>query len=247
MLSSFGSETAVLSSEDVRDALFGVLASLGERRKILAIPPDFTRYHSGAGELTEFAWQYFGQRLAGVLPAIGTHRPMTGGEIHTMFRPPPARGPVGTDGIRLAVLRPAPGRRPPRHRDARSHDRRRNPHHVRPHPGHLVSNARLANGSGNPGRSAGPIRPRAVRRQTRFLLAGAGEQMAGGGKLRFNLVDWPGGSPRSVRHGQLHQERAHWHGRLGRHRPQSLPGRRLWNGADHGPRRYTGPARAELA
>ena len=90
MLSSFGSETAVLSSEDVRDALFGALASLGERRKILAIPPDFTRYHSGAGELTEFTWQYFGQRLAGVLPAIGTHRPMTGGEIHTMFGHTPA-------------------------------------------------------------------------------------------------------------------------------------------------------------
>lgn len=91
MLASFGSETAVLSSEDVREALFGVLASLGERRKVLAIPPDFSRYHSGAGELTEFAWQYFGQRLAGVLPAIGTHRPMTGGEIHTMFgATPPA-------------------------------------------------------------------------------------------------------------------------------------------------------------
>ena len=91
MLASYGSETAVLSSEDVREALFGVLASLGERRKVLAIPPDFSRYHSGAGELTEFAWQYFGQRLAGVLPAIGTHRPMTGGEIHTMFgATPPA-------------------------------------------------------------------------------------------------------------------------------------------------------------
>jgi hypothetical protein len=91
MLASYGSETAVLSSEDVREALFGVLASLGERRKVLAIPPDFSRYHSGAGELTEFAWQYFGQRLAGVLPAIGTHRPMTGGEIHTLFgATPPA-------------------------------------------------------------------------------------------------------------------------------------------------------------
>src|ERR1039458_6151730 len=77
MLFSFGSETAVLSSEDLREALFGALASLGDRRKVLAIPPDFSRYHSGAGELTELIWQYFGERLGGVLPAIGTHRPMT--------------------------------------------------------------------------------------------------------------------------------------------------------------------------
>jgi hypothetical protein len=90
MLSCFGSETAVLASGDIREALCGVLASLGERRKVLAIPPDFSRYHSGAGELTEFAWQYFGQRLAGVLPAIGTHRPMTGGEIRTMFGDTPS-------------------------------------------------------------------------------------------------------------------------------------------------------------
>ena len=85
MLLTFGSETASLSSDDVREALFGALATLGERRKVLAIPPDFSRYHSGAGELTELAWQYFGERLGGVLPAIGTHRPMTAGEIRTMF------------------------------------------------------------------------------------------------------------------------------------------------------------------
>jgi nickel-dependent lactate racemase len=85
MLFSFGSETAVLSSGDLQEALFSVLASLGERRKVLAIPPDISRYHSGAGELTELIWQYYGERLGGVLPAIGTHRPMTAAEITTMF------------------------------------------------------------------------------------------------------------------------------------------------------------------
>jgi len=33
MLFSFGSETAILTSEDLRDALFTALASLGERAK----------------------------------------------------------------------------------------------------------------------------------------------------------------------------------------------------------------------
>jgi nickel-dependent lactate racemase len=90
VLLSFGSETAALSAQDVRDALSGVFASLGDRRRVLAIPPDFSRYHSGAGEITERIWEYFGERLGGVLPAIGTHRPMTGREIGTMFGSVPA-------------------------------------------------------------------------------------------------------------------------------------------------------------
>jgi len=85
MFYSFGSETASLSAEHLRDGLSTALAALGERGKVLVIPPDFSRYHSGAGELTALAWEFFGPRLAGVLPAIGTHRPMTGAEIRTMF------------------------------------------------------------------------------------------------------------------------------------------------------------------
>jgi len=85
MLFCHGSENAALSSLDVREALSEALGSLGERRKVLAIPPDFSRYHSGAGEITEQIWRYFGDRLGGVLPAIGTHRPMTAAEISTMF------------------------------------------------------------------------------------------------------------------------------------------------------------------
>ncbi|MCX6625269.1 MAG: lactate racemase domain-containing protein [Acidobacteria bacterium] len=55
------------------------------RRKVLALPPDFTRYHSQAGELTRMAWQYYQDRLTDVLPALGTHTPMTAGEIGNMF------------------------------------------------------------------------------------------------------------------------------------------------------------------
>ena len=38
------------------------------------MPPDFTRFHSKAGELTEMAWEFYGDRLADVLPALGTHK-----------------------------------------------------------------------------------------------------------------------------------------------------------------------------
>lgn len=87
-----GSETAELSPADIKDGLFQALNALGPRHKVLCLPPDFTRYHSRAGELTRYAWQYYGDRLTDVLPALGTHSPMTGREIETMFGDvPPSR------------------------------------------------------------------------------------------------------------------------------------------------------------
>jgi nickel-dependent lactate racemase len=52
---------------------------------VLAVPPDITRYHSKAGLLTEYAWEYYGERLRDVLPALGTHAAMTRREIARMF------------------------------------------------------------------------------------------------------------------------------------------------------------------
>jgi hypothetical protein len=69
----------------LRHGLFQALDALGRRKKVLVIPPDFTRYHSRAGELTQYAFEYYGERLACVLPALGTHAPMTEGQIATMF------------------------------------------------------------------------------------------------------------------------------------------------------------------
>jgi nickel-dependent lactate racemase len=80
-----GGTTAELSRADLRDGLYGAFEAMGFRRKVLVIPPDITRYHSMAGPLTEYAWQYYGDRLADVLPALGTHAPMTGEEIRRMF------------------------------------------------------------------------------------------------------------------------------------------------------------------
>ena len=80
-----GSETTEFSPADLKNALIRALDALGERRKVLCVPPDFTRYHSRAGELTRLAWQYYGDRLTDVLPALGTHSPMTDREIVAMF------------------------------------------------------------------------------------------------------------------------------------------------------------------
>ncbi len=82
---SAGSPSANLSPQDLRNALFTAFGRLGERRKVLCLPPDFTRFHSHAGVLTGYAWEYYGSKLSDVLPAIGTHAPMTADEIRRMF------------------------------------------------------------------------------------------------------------------------------------------------------------------
>jgi len=80
-----GAPDAVLTDQDIQRALSGVFDSLGPKKRVLAIPPDMTRYHSMAGRLTEMAWEYYGEGLTDVLPALGTHAAMTGGEIGKMF------------------------------------------------------------------------------------------------------------------------------------------------------------------
>lgn len=85
-----GSTDTNLSAEDLKQGLFQALKNIGEKQKVLAIPPDYTRLPSRAGELTEFAWEYFGDKLTDVLPALGTHTPMTAHQISHMFGKMPA-------------------------------------------------------------------------------------------------------------------------------------------------------------
>jgi nickel-dependent lactate racemase len=80
-----GGPDAELSPSLLRDALYRVLDRLGPKRKVLAVPPDFTRFHSQAGPLTRYAYDYYGDRLGCVLPALGTHTAMTPAVLTRMF------------------------------------------------------------------------------------------------------------------------------------------------------------------
>ena len=80
-----GSPTASLSHDDLREGLYTALTLLGKKKKILAIPPDFTRFPSRAGELTRYAWNFYGDKLTDILPALGTHSAMTDPQIAEMF------------------------------------------------------------------------------------------------------------------------------------------------------------------
>ena len=75
-----------LTSEEIRDAL---LDSLKGRtlRKVLIIPPDFTRYHSNAGYITNVYYHTLKERgsQVDILPALGTHEPVSREQAGLMF------------------------------------------------------------------------------------------------------------------------------------------------------------------
>ena len=85
-----GSKNDNITPEEVRAALSGVFDNMGPRKRVLAIPPDFTRLNSYAGPITEMVYDYFGERLTDVMPALGTHTPMTPEQISAMFGHVPA-------------------------------------------------------------------------------------------------------------------------------------------------------------
>ena len=82
---SRGSKTDAITPDEVRAALRQVFDSMGPRRRVLAIPPDFTRFNSYAGPITEMVYDYFGAALTDIMPALGTHTAMTDEQIGTMF------------------------------------------------------------------------------------------------------------------------------------------------------------------
>ena len=82
---SVGSVDTDLSMQQLKDLLTESLTRLGVRSNVLIVPPDQSREHSRAGELTRFAWEHYGDKLKAVLPALGTHTPMRTDQIAHMF------------------------------------------------------------------------------------------------------------------------------------------------------------------
>ena len=85
-----GSAGTRMTDEDLRSALHEALDRIGRRDKVIAVPPDITRFHSRAGLMTQYAYEYYGSSLADILPALGTHTPMSDEERVEMFASVPA-------------------------------------------------------------------------------------------------------------------------------------------------------------
>ena len=75
-----------LSEEEIRRAL---LASLEGRvlRRVLILPPDFTRFHSNAGFITNVYYHALIEQgvEVDIMPALGTHEPVSESQLDAMF------------------------------------------------------------------------------------------------------------------------------------------------------------------
>jgi nickel-dependent lactate racemase len=80
-----GSPTTELSEAQLQEGLRDCFERLGPRQRVLALPPDFTRYYSRGGLLTCLVHQYFGEALTDVMPALGTHVAMPDWQLEKMF------------------------------------------------------------------------------------------------------------------------------------------------------------------
>ena len=75
-----------LSEEEIREALFEALEEKSYK-KVLILPPDFTRFHSNAGFITNVLYHKLTEAGAEVdiLPALGTHEAVSDEQRGKMF------------------------------------------------------------------------------------------------------------------------------------------------------------------
>ena len=84
-----GSPQTIIDEAQAKQYVQSLLAQLRRRgplRRVLILPPDMTRLHSWAGFLTcELHEQLHRDADITILPAVGTHLPMSGAELSHMF------------------------------------------------------------------------------------------------------------------------------------------------------------------
>ncbi len=93
-----GDENLVIDQEALESHLDGLIERVILRgagvSRLLIIPPDITRLNSRAGEITAYLWKRLHQTIhIDILPALGTHVPMTEAQCVRLFGPgvPPGR------------------------------------------------------------------------------------------------------------------------------------------------------------
>ncbi|RHZ29825.1 hypothetical protein DYB31_004253, partial [Aphanomyces astaci] len=74
LLYSDGSPTTEISDDDLKQALVTALDKFHgkDKRKVMFVPPDFTRFHSyvESGIVTQHAYEYFGEHVKDIMPAL---------------------------------------------------------------------------------------------------------------------------------------------------------------------------------
>ncbi len=82
-----GAADAIISLNEKQTLCADALQSWGGTfKKVLILAPDFTRFHSGAGEITSILYGLLhGPTQVDVMPTLGTHAPMTADELSIMY------------------------------------------------------------------------------------------------------------------------------------------------------------------
>jgi nickel-dependent lactate racemase len=83
---SEGNRYTTLGFSRISELVDSMLMKLGKLDRVLLLPPDYTRYHSYAGEITCMIYAKLkNQSYIEIMPAVGTHAGMSGEEIAAMY------------------------------------------------------------------------------------------------------------------------------------------------------------------
>ncbi len=80
-----------LSEQQIKEALLNALAPIKPQlKKVLLLPPDYTRLHANAGLITRILYEALSSNChVDIMPALGTHVPVSQAEWAQMFAPIP--------------------------------------------------------------------------------------------------------------------------------------------------------------
>ena len=85
LLTAEGGSRDKLTGPQIDELIKTALEKLGVKKNVLILPPDHTRSESYAGEITRAAFDYYRSTVKTIMPALGTHQPMSSREISDMF------------------------------------------------------------------------------------------------------------------------------------------------------------------
>lgn len=70
---------------DIEQAIIKYLDQVGSVKNILILPPDISRLNSYAGTIVRLLYKHFKDSKVDIMPALGTHTPMTKAEEEKMY------------------------------------------------------------------------------------------------------------------------------------------------------------------
>lgn len=84
---SEGAADLTISNKRISKLIDNMLEKLGNLSRVLILPPDFTRYHSYAGEITRMLYSKLkSTSYIEIMPTLGTHVPLSEKELDMMYQ-----------------------------------------------------------------------------------------------------------------------------------------------------------------